>query len=194
MSLHRLRKSLEPKVDKSFGFSYLHLRSNLVSLDSQLCQVDSDQFASLVRAGASEEQRGDIKKAVHWYIQAAEIYPGDYLAQDLYVDWIVRKRRELKNNYLQILMKLGRFFEMKGAVYKAISWYSKAMQADPLLEEACQRLMVLYAQKGKSNQAIQTYEQCRLALRDEIETEPEPLTRELYQSIVRNRSQPGNRS
>jgi len=186
VTLHRLRKSLEPAVDKTFGFSYLQVHDNLISLDWKLCKVDADQFEFLIQQGESQERKEKEKQAVDCYIRAVELYKGDYLAQDLYTDWIERKRMELKNQYIKILLKLGRIFDNRNAVYKAITYYSKAIQADPVLEEACQRLMVLYARKGKINLAIQTYKKCRQTLREEIQAEPEFFTENLYRRIIKN--------
>jgi DNA-binding SARP family transcriptional activator len=45
VNLHRLRKVLEPAMDKTFGSSYVHLKANLVSLDPELCQVASMSFS-----------------------------------------------------------------------------------------------------------------------------------------------------
>ena len=186
VTLHRVRKSLEPEMNKTFGSSYLHMRNNLLSLDWKLCKVDVDQFEFFIQKGASEEKKGERKKSTDSYIQAVELYTGDYLVRDLYEEWAERKRRELKNRYIRTLLKLGRIFDGRGAVYKSISWYSKAIEADPLLEEACQRLMVLYSRKGKTNLAIQAYEKCRQALKEEIQVEPETLTKDIYKRIAKN--------
>jgi len=184
VSLHRLRKSLEPGMDKVFGSAYLHVRNNLVSLDSELCGTDADRFESLILSGKAEERSGQERKAIDAYTQAVDLYSGDFMAQDLYTDWIEQRRVVLRNHYIETLRDLGRLYERLGSVGNAIASYSKAVEADPLLEEAYQRLMVLYSRNGKNNLAIRTYQKCRQTLHEEIQAEPEPLTEEIYRSIL----------
>jgi CRP-like cAMP-binding protein len=49
--LHRLRKVLEPSLDKALGSSDVVLKKNLVSLRKDLCQVDLDEFLILRQRG-----------------------------------------------------------------------------------------------------------------------------------------------
>ncbi|RLB36366.1 MAG: hypothetical protein DRH12_15865 [Deltaproteobacteria bacterium] len=186
VTLHRLRKSLGPAIDKTFGSAYIHVRKNRVSLDPELCQVDVDQFESLIKQARSHHQRGQLRKAIKIYTQASDLYQGDYMPQDLSTDWIQRKRNDLKTRHIETLLTLGRLYESLGTVTKAIWWYCKAIEADPLLEEAYQRLMVLYSRQGKTNLAIRTYEKCRQELQDQIQTQPEPATKALFEKIAQN--------
>ena len=51
VSLHRLRKALEPDLSKTFGSSYIHLVDNIVSLDDELCMVDLNEFTEYCKQG-----------------------------------------------------------------------------------------------------------------------------------------------
>ena len=57
-TLQRLRKSLEPFIDKDFGSSYIHLHDNIVSLDAELCHVDADRFLSLLKMAEEKQKKG----------------------------------------------------------------------------------------------------------------------------------------
>jgi DNA-binding SARP family transcriptional activator len=186
VALHRLRKSLEPGMDKEFGSSYIHLTDNLVSLDDDLCTVDVDLFTSLVRKGSIDKKAGKLREAAKSFQEAVDMYKDDFLAQDLYSDWAKQRRTELHNQYIKILLELGRIYEDRGAVFKAISCYKKAIESDPLLESAYQQLIVLYSAKGKTNQALQTYEKLKQALQTEIQSEPEPFSKKLYEKLILN--------
>ena len=186
VALHRLRKSLEPEMDKDFKSSYIHLKDNLVSLDEELCDLDVDSFSSLIKEGEANEKENDLKAAISLYTEATERYKGDFLSEDLYAPWADIKREELKRTYINLLMKLAQLHEARGEQEESISFYKKAIQADPVLEKAYQRLMILYSQQGMRNEALKVYEACKKALRDEIDTEPDQITVSLYKKILEN--------
>ena len=184
VELHRLRKSLEPNMETEFGSSYIHLTDNLISLDKDLCEVDVDQFTSLIRQGSRQNNAGEYRKAAESFQKAVNMYTDDFLAQDLYSSWAQQRRTEFKKQYVETLVKLGQMYEERGAISKAISCYKKVIGADPLHEYAYQRIMVLYSARGKTNLALQTYEQLKHILQKEIQSEPEPFSKKLYEQII----------
>ena len=183
-TLQRLRKSLEPTIHKDFGSSYIHLHDNVVSVDSERCQVDVDLFLSLLKKGEEMEKAGDVGEALSNYNKAIEMYKGDFLADELYIPWADKKREELKEKYVELLNKTANLNDRQGALKKAIDCYKKAIQADPLLEESYQKLMTLYSSKGMYNEAIRTFETCKRVLKTELKTKPDPMTTALYNKIL----------
>jgi DNA-binding SARP family transcriptional activator len=184
--LQRLRKSLEPAIHEEFGSSYVHLHDNFVILDHELCQVDVDLFLSLLKKGDEKEKEGDIKSALSFYDKAIEIYKGDFLPEELYAPWVDAKREELTGKYIEILNRLANLHERQGSLGKAIACHKKAIQADPLSDESCQRLMTLYYNRGMVNEALRAYEACRKALETGLNTNPDPTTTALYKKILEN--------
>lgn len=184
VGLHRLRKALEPGIDKALGSSYIHIKDDALYLDEDFCEVDIHTFLSLIENGRINEKKGDIKGALKHYDEAAALYKGDFLPEDLYAPWIELRREKLRNAYLALLLRIATLHENKGAMSKAISFYKKAIRISPLLEDAYQRLMVLYSNMGKRNEALKIYERCRKALRDELDVEPDQVTVALYEKIV----------
>jgi len=183
VALHRLRKSLEPETDKTFGSSYIHLKGNMLSLDKELIEIDVAKFLSLIKEGEANENSDDVKVALSLYKEAIDLYKGDFLTEELYTQWAEVQREELRRTYLNLLLKVARIYEDRWALNKAISLYKKAIQTDPLSEGAYQRLMSLYSRKGKQNEALKAYEACKKALRDEIDTEPDHVTTSIYNKI-----------
>ena len=148
VNLHRLRKALEPDLDKTFGSSYIHLKGNLVSLDAELCDLDVENFLALVKEGERKEAQGQTKEAIALYKEAVAIYGGDFLPEELYSPWAVAKQEELRGTYLEILHRLAGLYEKQGTLTQAIDCYKRLVRVDPPDELACQRLMILYTQKG----------------------------------------------
>ena len=182
--LHRLRKTLEPDMNKDFGSSYIHLKANLVSLDEELCHVDIDDFNSLCRRGEQKHEEGDIKSAIELFKQALELYAGDFLSEDLYASWADPKRNELRERYICLLFRVGELLEKQGNLKTANDYYRKVVQIDPTLEPAYQRLILNYCNRGMKNAALKTYEDCARVLRKELDTEPDPLTTSLYKKVL----------
>jgi LuxR family maltose regulon positive regulatory protein len=183
-TLQRLRKSLEPEIDKDFASSYIHLQDNVVSIDAELIQVDVDRFLLLLRNGEEKEKAGELKEALLIYNDAIEMYKGDFLAEEFYIPWANRKREELKGKYIELLSKAASLHDRQGTVKKAIECYKKAIRADSLLEESYQRLMTLYSSKGMYNEALRTYEACKKVLKEELKSKPDPMTTALYNKIL----------
>jgi len=190
VNLHRLRKVLEPAMDKTFGSSYVHLKANLVSLDPELCQVDVDEFLSLNKDGERKEEQGEIKAAISLYKQATELYGGDFLAEELYHPWVEGKREELRGRFLDLLYRLAKLYEGHGSVLKAIDCYHKVVQTDPLAESAYRSLMLLFARRGMRNAALRAYQDCKQSLKEGLDTEPEEATSAIYRKVLESTGQP----
>jgi DNA-binding SARP family transcriptional activator len=99
-----------------------------------------------------------------------------------------RRREEFRQNYIQILFRLAWLYEKQGFLKKAISCYDKVIQIDPLIEDSYRKLMVLYSNTGMSNEAIRTYEACKKALMNGLETTPDFATAVLYKKINAKKS------
>jgi DNA-binding SARP family transcriptional activator len=183
VSLHRLRKFLEPRMDRNFGSSFIHLRGNLVFLDHELCEVDVDAFLRWANQGRQGEKQEEPQKALASYHQALDLYGGDFLAEELYYPWVDRKRQELREIYLDVLLHAAGLHENRGALTKAINCYKKVIRTDPLLEMSYQKLMLLYFQRGMRSEALRVYEDCRKALREGLDEEPGEATTAILQKI-----------
>jgi LuxR family transcriptional regulator, maltose regulon positive regulatory protein len=182
-ALHRLRQVLEPELDSRYGYSYVGMKDNRVSLDKEICEVDVNKFLELIKEGEEREASSQVEEALSFYQKAAELYRGDFLANDGYTEWSESRREELRRKYLGLLLKTARIHEDRGAARKTISYYEKAIQFDPFSEEANRRLMVLYAGMGKQDEALNIYKTYQKALREGLDAEPDALTKSLYNKI-----------
>ena len=183
VGLHRLRKALEPELDKDFGSSYIHTADRLLSLDPELCRVDVTEFLSLYKSGENQQVQGNLNQAITFYKKATALYGGDFLPEEPYLPWVEKRREELRGTYLDLLERVSRFYENQGTLGRAIEYCKKAIQADPLLEPAYRRLMTLYARRGMRAEALRTYEACKKALARELDTAPEEVTTAIFRKI-----------
>ena len=98
-------------------------------------------------------------------------------------NWIVGTREELLVRVRWIMDRLLRLNEKRGDVPEALRLLDRALAIDPL-DEACHgRKMLLLAEGGNTLAALQQFEICRKALREQLGTEPDPETRAILEKI-----------
>ena len=124
--------------------------------------------------------------AVEFKTQNAEFkiqnYSGELLS-DFYDDWIFPLREEYRAHYLDALAHSIEHARAASEYTQAIASAQKILALDRAHEEAHQHLMFCYAALGNRSAALEQYEACRSALREELGVEPSKETRALYASI-----------
>lgn len=187
--LQRLRRSLEPGFSREFGSSYVHLHDHSVSLDLRLCEVDVDVFLSFLKDGEEKERKGDTLGSLSSYMQAVEMYQGDFLPEEPFEQWADIKREEVRNVYMKTLMRMAQIYEKRGAFKKALSCYEKITRTDVLREDGYRGLMAVYSRMGMPNEARLVYQSCKKALARELNSDPDPITTAIYRKIEEQRNQ-----
>jgi LuxR family maltose regulon positive regulatory protein len=183
VTLHRLRKVLEPDLPKHGRSAYIHLKDNLISLDRARCRVDIRIFL---------EYRKDIKRAAvareHQTIlelgrRLLSLYQGDFLAEDLYAPWAEMKRLALKDEYIATAMTMAAIYREQAQWPEAAQCCRAALAADPCMEQAGAMLMEILAAQERRSDAVKVYEQLCAALRGDLGVEPGPSVAAIYQRI-----------
>jgi DNA-binding SARP family transcriptional activator len=124
--------------------------------------------------------------------RAAELYRGDLLAgvvidEAPFEEWLLGERERLRELALEALAKLLAHQHREGAVEAALQTALKLLTLDPLQEPVHRVLMRLYADLGRRGAALRQYQQCVGALQRELGTEPDTETKQLYETILRER-------
>jgi ATP/maltotriose-dependent transcriptional regulator MalT/DNA-binding SARP family transcriptional activator len=183
VTLHRLRKSLEPRMDKEFGYTYLTLEGGYLSLDAELVSVDCFDFLTLCARGKNLQSRGLKQEAMDCFEKASQMYRGDFLPEDPYSEWTAQKRNDFIRIRRDLLERMAELHELSGRLPEASRCLHSLIQSDPLLETGYQKLMHLYCAMGMKNRALKVYEQCRELIRKELGCEPDIATTQLYRTI-----------
>ena len=184
VNLHRLRKALEPNVKKEVGYLYVRLESGRVFLDPVLVSCDAVEFEHFCIKGDKNFAKQEVSKAMTWYEKAVALYKGEFLAEEPFAEWALSKRERLKRLYLDALMKLAGLYEETSQTAKAINCLNRVIIMDPLEEEACKSLMIVYADSGMTQAALSIYERLVRRLDHELGVEPDRETREIYRKII----------
>ncbi|MCA9879427.1 MAG: tetratricopeptide repeat protein, partial [Thermomicrobiales bacterium] len=105
--------------------------------------------------------------------KAAARYRGDLLPEDLFEEWVVHRRTDLRVSYLALLAREAQLAEEQGDVPAAIAVTQRLLAAEPLDEAAHTNLMRLYAQLGAYPQALAQFDALAALLATELDTEPD---------------------
>src|SRR5436190_1201588 len=124
------------------------------------------------------------------YRDALALYGGELLPEDRYEDWTAGQREALRELHLALLLELAEHHAGLGDAAGAVEALQRAVVDDPLHEEAHRRLMRLFAEVGRRQQALAQYQQLRQTLRREYEADPDPETRRLFGDILAGRLDP----
>jgi DNA-binding SARP family transcriptional activator len=184
VTLHRLRKSLEPEMDKSFGSTYVHLENHRLVLDTQRCRLDSLKFETLCRLADNARQEGDHALAETHFLEALTLYCKDFLARELFEDWVEARRTRLRNCCVEAALALDGLLEAREAHEEALACLGKIIALEPLNETAYCRMMQLHARRGDGNRVRAVFADCRRALKNQIDAVPSARTIAVFEAAV----------
>jgi DNA-binding SARP family transcriptional activator/tetratricopeptide (TPR) repeat protein len=111
------------------------------------------------------------------------LYRGSLLP-DLYDDWVLARREQLRQRYLDALELLAEQQEAKREYAAASQTARRLLREDPLRERGYRRLMRLQALSGDVAAALHTYHQCAVLLEQELGVEPARATQAAYRQLV----------
>jgi predicted ATPase/DNA-binding SARP family transcriptional activator len=155
----------------------LALRDDVVTLTGDRVWVDVDEFEE--RAAAARRS-----PTVESYRAALDVYGGELLPEDRYEDWVAPRRESLRESHLGLLVELAELHAERQDVTAAVESLQRAIVENPLHEVAHRRLMLLFAEDGRRQQALAQYQQLRDALQRELAADPDPQTSALYREIL----------
>lgn len=115
--------------------------------------------------------------------QVIELYQGDFLPDDLYAPWAEMKRMALKDEYITTLMVMADIYQAQDQLDAAAQCCRSVITADPCQEQANGKLMQLYVQQGRRNDAVKVYEKLQANLASDLGVSPDPAITKLYQTI-----------
>lgn len=123
--------------------SVLHVRRDAVSanaasvrLNPAMVVVDVEQFLDSASTGLGLFRAGDPTAAIPHLEIAAELHSGEFLEEDLYEDWSIPLREEVRTTHLSVLRALAEADEQAGRVDRSLDWWRRLIDHDPFDEPA----------------------------------------------------------
>jgi len=183
-AIHMARQSLEPGLKTAADSHFIISQSQQILLRApQTLWIDVEAFE---QQAAQAIKSANVKE----YEAALDLYTGPLLLEDLYDDWAVSRREQLRELHQSLLAGLARVHQSAGAYQQSIERLKQLLECDTANEEVHRDLMRLYALTSNRHQALKQYQQCADILRRELETEPDLMTTELLREIETGRIQP----
>ena len=183
VTLHALRRAITQVAPEREPLDLIRAEGDTYVLNTQGLWIDSDAFDEHYSAGLRWERLHQVDLAVREYSAAEALYRDDFLVEDLYEDWTVLPREELKDKYLLILTRLSQYnmaaMDLDGCIRRSHALLAK----EPCREDAYQRLMQCYARLGQRGSALRWYQICERTLRQELDVSPSEDTRRLFCEI-----------
>ena len=118
------------------------------------------------------------------YRAALALYEGDLLPADLYEEWSLAPRDELRDLHRNLLLGFARLLEERGSYEEAVEALQAVLREDAALEVARLGLMRLHARHGHRRRALREFKELSEALLDELGIEPSPAARTLHEEIL----------
>ncbi len=111
------------------------------------------------------------------------LYTGELL-DGMYWDWIVPERERLRLLVLDGMTLLMHVHALHNRYGEALRCGQRIIDLDPLRETVHRDLMRLHCAAGQRGLAVRQYESCRRVLQAELQIEPMPQTRALFEQVV----------
>lgn len=140
------------------------LRDGRITLNNRHCWVDVWELerklgrADAVRMpGAHATDGGEVARLVE---RAIALYRGTFLSGETFSSSIVTHRERLRSKFIRAVEHAGRYWEQAGEGDKAIVFYQKGLEVDPLSEDIFRCLISCYVRMGRAAEAHAVYHRC----------------------------------
>ncbi len=185
-AVHELRQILEPEIARPAASRLLRSERDILELGGRSkIWVDAEVFENLLNESHTVTEEDEIERLLE---QAADLYGGDYLLEELYSEWAAPRREALRRGWISLLLKLAELREARGHLVNAMEPLNRLLATDPTDETAVQRLMLLLTRLDRRGEALSTYRRLATRLQRNYESEPMPETRELFESLQKGPS------
>src|SRR5919197_908216 len=184
--MHALRRRLEPKRPNRAPSKFNVTSGAGYQLDAARVTIDADVFADLAEAGLHAVADGAVGRGRELLEDAAELYGGDFLADEPYADWALEERdrlRDLASRVLRVLADLGRG---TGDLETAYRHLRRLAELEPLDTDVQRELLAVCLRRGRRTEAARRYHALRVRTMRELGQEPAFSLADLADEIERN--------
>lgn len=183
--VHALRSAIEP-YDSEGRRTYVRSDGDQYHFDMEAPHwIDLHEFRREAACAslADRERRGD--QAIEHAERALDVYRGDLFADDPSMDWCGPQRKQLQDRYLDLLSHIAEHRVAHGDVEQGIALLRRGLTVNPCREDLHQALIQTLADFGRRREALEQYQVCVRALREELGVEPLPATLRLERLLTR---------
>ncbi len=174
---HQLRAAgLNEEIIETVDGAYL--------LRREAVWIDVEAFDRCVTDGSARQRQEQWEAALHSYMEARRLYRGDYMEENIHADWCAEERDRLREVHLEMMASMAECHAACDRYPEAVSLYRSILVDDPCREGIHRTLMTHLARLGHYDSAVAQYHHCARILAEELDVEPMPETRRLYERIL----------
>lgn len=168
------------RLHKALGFDVLVHEGGHYRVNPALnLQYDVLEFVgSLVEARTKQDEEA----TQHWQL-AVDLYRGDYL-QSHDDPWIVARRADFREGYLEALAELGYAREKDGQPEVALGLFLRGVSEVPNREDLHRQIIRLYGQLGRRSEAAEHFRKLEEDFQAQYGISPSPETQAVYQEAI----------
>jgi DNA-binding SARP family transcriptional activator len=144
--------------------------------------LDVEEFERVFESVHSVPGRKLQDHAAETVGKALDLYRGDLL-EGCYQEWCILERERLQQMYLTLIEKLMAYCEVHAKYQAGLEYGIRALRCEVAHERIHRRLMRLHYLAGDRIASFRQYERCVAVLRHELDVDPSPRTRVLYEQI-----------
>lgn len=189
-ALHRLHVAvsvLRGLVDPpAAADSLVRLDDDRYSIDGDAVLTDCDLFDQRYRLGTLALHQADYDAAAMAFRSLADVYAGEFLADDRYAEWTQSRRAHFRERHLDALTFLCEHAMRRRDLLAAVDCAQQILAADNLRERAHRHLMRAHYLLGQRACAMRQYHLCAAILQQELGVLPSLPTQHLFQAIARD--------
>ena len=108
----------------------------------------------------------------------------DELFEGLNYTWCSSEKENFSRYFIDVLENMTRYYINKGDYKQALITIKNSLKIYPYKEKAHQMLMEIYFYENDKSSIIKYYEEFKLLLKQDLDTEPELFTKEIYEKFL----------
>ena len=182
VTLSTLRKTLSQNGQKDFPNLLRKEGGYELSLGKEGWS-DVDEFASEMNFARYKEKKQDNHDAFRHYLNAENLYQGDFMMENIYEDWYFIEREHLKIQYLHALTKILNYHEEQHNLTEAVHYCYKILKVEPYREDIFRKLMGYHFELGNRSEVRSIFELCRKNIEHDLGVALTNETKELYHRL-----------
>lgn len=179
---HRVRSMLN-QLEPSAGHNLiLRQKGSYAWNETVSVTLDVEEFDFLCRAAEAEE---DDDRRLKYYLQATQLYQGDFLSRLSSELWVVPIAAYFHNRYVQSALSAVQLLQERGRLQELVDLCYAALKMEPYNETLYQYLMRGLLDLGDQRGAITVYEEMSELLFADFGIMPSEEALALYREAVR---------
>lgn len=182
--IYYLRRALEPGLSRYEGSRFVRHGHGLYWINAAApVWSDVQEFCRLVRQ-ADELYGRDDNHVLELYRRALALYRDDFCSEDLYEDWAVTMREQVRDLYVAATLQAAELtIRVERKFTTAVALCRAALARDPYREELHQAIIKHLMKAGRYGEAALQYRTCERLLAEEFGLRPSPETQALYDAM-----------